>query len=226
MKSAIRIFQFLLFAAALLLLGKPVPTVSAQGGISHTCIQSFIEMTDQACANCCTNGVSAGDVTYVVGQSNGNPGFQSTEYKQFDCGNAIPGGCSVECGTVSYQVGVQDGTCCLPNNYGPCSQGLQCCNGLCDITSYTCVSCIPDGHSCNPYSDGCCSGICDPDTATCASACVPDGGYCDGLYSNDCCSDVCDLSQSACVNCIPSGDFAYSSGECCGGEQWWNYTCW
>ena len=228
MKSAIRIFQFLLFAAALLLVGKPVPTVSAQGGIWPACIQSFIEAPDQpACASCCSNGFSAGEVTYVTGQSDGSRGFQSTIDQQFDCGSELPGGCSTECGTVSYPIKFTDSTCCRPEGYGPCYSDSDCCLGLlCDTNLHSCVSCISYGHSCNPYSGGCCSGICDPYTATCADACVPNYGYCDGLYFNDCCSGICDLEDWACVSCIPSGHFAYSSGLCCGGEMWWDYQCW
>jgi hypothetical protein len=225
MKSAIRICQFLLFAAGLLLVGKPTPTVSAQGGW-QTCVQSLSEITEPACASCCSNEFAAGDVTYVSGVSNSDPGFQSMENKPFDCGDALPGGCSKECGTASYPVQVNDGTCCMPLNYGPCYQGTDCCSGICDTNLHSCVSCISYGHSCNPYSGGCCSGICDPYTATCADACVPNYGYCDGLYFNDCCSGICDLEDWACVSCIPSGHFAYSSGLCCGGEMWWDYECW
>lgn len=226
MKSAIRICQLLFLVGVLLILGKPVPTVSAQGGSDHACVQSLSEVTELACNSCCSNALSVGYVSWVTGISNSSRGFESSELQQVDCGAELPGGCSLGCGVGDYPKKIQDGTCCIPDNYGPCSQDMQCCGGICDSISHYCASCISNGGYCNPNSGGCCTGMCDPYTATCTSACVPDYGYCDGLYFNNCCSGICDLTQMSCVNCIPSGSFAYGSGLCCGGESWWNYTCW
>ena len=191
MKAAMRIFQFVLFTAALVLLGRRVPTVSAQGPWP-TCITSYDQTWDQVCASCCSK---SSWVQYVDGVINANPGWVSMQDQYVDCGSTLPGGCSKACGVQDFPNAQENSSCCMPNGYGPCSSGMNCCSGFCDNNTSACVDCIPNGGQCNDYQN------------------------------NGCCSGICDISQMACVSCIPSGDFSEDFWNCCSGWWADAYVC-
>lgn len=114
---------------------------------------------------------------------------------------------------------VSNGQCvrtCTPIG-NSCAANSDCCSGLCDPTSKTCVSCVPDGDECIAPIGYCCSGICDPTTNTCVS-CIPSGDTCINPQGYYCCTGLCDSTTNTCVDCIPSGHTCGPGGFfCCSG---------
>jgi hypothetical protein len=65
----------------------------------------------------------------------------------------------------------------------------------------------------------CCSGICDPQSATCVASintCTATGGAC--LTSTECCSMSCTAGRCSAATCVADGQACVDSAACCGGN--------
>jgi len=125
--------------------------------------------------------------------------------------------------------------CCVTGG-GPCFDDGDCCSGVCDETTSTCIAagslvlgatcefaadctsgscegnvcCQADGASCAVGSD-CCGGTCDPTSGICGDPVVT------GCVTSTDCTDpnlpVCDPDTNVCVECIQVADCV--TGEVC-----------
>ncbi len=213
MKRAARLLQLAVFATAVLTLPRAARRARAQAGQYSTCITSFDTTYEEACATCCVNYASAGEVNAIQEEGDSSPGDQSAEDDYVDCGGAVTGGCDVDCGTVDWIVPFTDGSCCVPNN-DYCGSDSDCCSGVCDLSVYSCATCVPDGDQAASGSD-CCSGVWDGSTDTCLPQGCSTNSDCPFGY-------VCDLTTYQCVTCIPDGDACdptlYDQAGCCSGD--------
>jgi hypothetical protein len=98
-----------------------------------------------------------------------------------------------------------------------CTIGPDCCSGLCDPTSLTCVSsinvCTLTGGPCQSSTE-CCSLVCT--TGRCsATACVGDDQIC--TDSSSCCSGNCEAGLCRALNpaCHTAGNPCTTGSECC-----------
>jgi hypothetical protein len=120
-------------------------------------------------------------------------------------------------------------TSCTP--FGSvCSYGAQCCSGICDPTSSTCISsvttCTPGAGPCTANTD-CCSGACV--SGQCGAAlCLSIGESCP-VQGNTCCTGNC--SGGACQpiatnpSCTTAGNVCTSDAQCCSGLCGSNGRC-
>jgi len=79
-------------------------------------------------------------------------------------------------------------------------------------------SCRDFGQVCGTGAD-CCSGLCDPATGTCVSSinkCTTTGGACQS--STECCSLVCSAGRCSATSCIADNKACADSASCCGGN--------
>ena len=78
--------------------------------------------------------------------------------------------------------------------------------------------CLEFGQICASGLD-CCSGLCDPTTKTCVSSinvCTATGGRC--LSSTECCSMSCTVGQCSVASCIADQKSCTDSSACCSGN--------
>ena len=79
-------------------------------------------------------------------------------------------------------------------------------------------SCLLFGQTCASGGD-CCSGICDPASATCVASinqCTVTGGNC--MSSTECCSLACTAGRCSASACIADNQACVDSASCCGGN--------
>lgn len=78
--------------------------------------------------------------------------------------------------------------------------------------------CLAFGQTCASGGD-CCSGICDPSTTTCVASinkCTATGGGC--ASSTECCSLACTAGRCSASACIGDNQACVDSASCCGGS--------
>jgi hypothetical protein len=79
-------------------------------------------------------------------------------------------------------------------------------------------SCLAFGQLCATGGD-CCSGLCDPSTGTCVATinkCTQSGGNCQA--STECCSLFCAAGRCSASACIADNQTCIDSAACCGGN--------
>jgi hypothetical protein len=100
-----------------------------------------------------------------------------------------------------------------------CKTAADCCSGLCDPESDTCISslirCAEAGEACTLPTD-CCTLRCVGGECK-SSACVSDGESC--TKDHQCCSTICtdESCQALNVECKTAGNACGNDGECCSG---------
>jgi hypothetical protein len=98
-----------------------------------------------------------------------------------------------------------------------CISAADCCSGLCDPATDTCVSsltkCAQEGDACESPTD-CCSLRC-VDEECASSECLDDNDVC--TEDSDCCSSIC--TDETCIplnlDCKTAGNSCNDNGECC-----------
>jgi hypothetical protein len=145
--------------------------LNAQIGTSSC--QTWTQATFTPCPNCCSKpGGSIQDVPFSDG-----PGVQSLVATAYDCGTALPGGCSTACSGTTY-VPQDDNACCVKDG-GSCSINAQCCGTPGDVCTNGKCTAPPPPSGC-PYPSGsppyCGAGnAAQWNTSTCSWMCVPTG---------------------------------------------------
>jgi hypothetical protein len=155
--------------------------IAAQQWQGYSCATFDTDYLD--CPSCCTQaGKSFSDM--IVGV-NRDTGIQDPYLAAYNCGDPVPGGCSVDC-SGQYDEALDDPGCCGSNGVS-CGSDQDCCSGL-FCTGGMCSFCKINGDEC--YNDSeCCSGICDPDFDMCVD-CLSDYAPCQ--YDSQCCDYWCD----------------------------------
>jgi len=98
-----------------------------------------------------------------------------------------------------------------------CATGPDCCSGLCDLTSHTCVSsinkCTLTGGACQAATE-CCSLACVGGLCS-ATACIADGQSCTTAAS--CCGGNCEagVCKPLSTACKTAGNPCTAGSQCC-----------
>jgi hypothetical protein len=184
------------------------PRSAAQQWVGSQCVT--YNAADEPCPSCCTN--SNKEYERAIGGVSSTCGRESMYINvPSPCGQAVLGGCSVDC-TEPYDQANLDPTCPGDGTNGqPCPPMHNCCSGLmCLGYSGLCGYCSNPGYSCANIDD-----CCDASGVVCQGGfcCMGGGAHCD--YGYECCNSPC--VQHLCQQCVHEVGASCEPGQCCQG---------
>ncbi|MGA7234740.1 MAG: hypothetical protein WBY44_03615 [Bryobacteraceae bacterium] len=150
MKELVRLLILCAGVFAALKGGRVVPTVLASGD----CVRDIETEIDDVCADCCQFNSPVTVATFTD-----DPSFGPWSYTTMsqNCGTALSGCTSGQCGAQYYLSKYTDAGCCNGLG-GGCATNADCCNGF-TCYSNLCMNSNPDKSGCITNAD-CCSGNC------------------------------------------------------------------